>query len=147
MLISPTLSWAGSCYKSNEYQAEQVVRFQTQLMVIAMVCDPHTDQELYGDYQKFSKVNETVIKTKEKELIKFFQHDNAKSSLKKLHTLRTDIANEMAQYASTQVPSKFCAKFKSRIDEAINLKPDDLMTLVDDMGTDLPSSHPLCVDH
>lgn len=143
----PTV-WAGdSCYQSSEYEAEQVVRFQTQLMVIAMMCDPHSDAELYNDYQKFSKGNQTFIKESEKELISFFQRDKKKNSTKMLHTLRTNIANEMAQFASTQVPSRFCGKFESRIDEAVNLQPDDLTILVNGMGTDLPSSYPLCVAH
>ena len=147
IVMMPLNAWAGECYQSSEYEAEQVVRFQTQLMVIAMMCDPHTDAELYGDYQKFSTANKDVITGNEKTLLSFFRKNKVKSSEKSLHTLRTDIANEMAQYASTQVPSKFCAKFESRIDEAVSLQPNDLNVLVSDMGTELPSSYPLCMDH
>ncbi len=138
---------AGACYQANQYTAEQVVRFQTQLMVIAMMCDPHTERELYGDYQKFSQANQSFIQGNEKELLHFFQNDKSKSSEKSLHTLRTQIANEIAQYASAHVPSKFCRKFESRIDEAVNLQPDDLTVLVKGMGTELPSMYPLCTSN
>lgn len=147
LALFPFYAMADQCYQSAEFEAEQIVRFQTQLMVIAMMCEPHTDQQLYSNYQKFSDTNQSIIQNNEQKLLQFFQKNNATNSNKSLHTLRTNIANEMAQYASAQVPSKFCRKFQSRIDEAVNLQPQDLTVLINGMGKGLPSSYPLCMNN
>lgn len=141
---SPAHASQGACYLPKEYMAEQTLRFQTQIMVIAMICDPHSDKALYTDYQLFSKRNETVINNREKILIAYFNRQQAENAERKLHNLRTIMANEMAEFASTKNPKDFCAEFESRIDQANLLESSQFVAWIDQLGTTYPSNEPLC---
>lgn len=138
---------AEACYDDSSYAAEQMVRFQTQLMVIGMVCQRYSaddNKDTYQKYQIFSKRNEDLIRKYEQDLVELYSKEQKKQPERALHNLRTNIANDLSRYAMRMTPERFCDFFESRIGQALSMNQVELNEIINRTTEGQISSRPLC---
>lgn len=135
----------GECYTAKEFEAEQGIRIHSELMVIGLTCMkmPHGPQ-MYMKYKDFTEKNKKLIAQYENEIISHYRREGAEKPEKKLHTLRTTLANQISQRAVTMSVSSFCQRFSPRIDQALAMDKEKLRRWAQQPWTGSPTSRPIC---
>ena len=87
---------AGSCYSPAAIEAEQALRFMTELMVVSSACQDPT-------YAEFRLRNKDAIVSYQKAMITHF-HGN-----KEFDSWNTSLANKTAQRSAGQPTAQICA--------------------------------------
>ena len=119
LLASPAHA---ACYGPAEYEAEQGLRIHSELMVIGLTCQKMPGgTQLYGKYQKFTQKHQDLIAGYEARLISFYRQEGDSNPDKELHTLRTDLANQISKHAIKMSMVSFCQNFSSRLDTALKM--------------------------
>lgn len=145
--LGASSAFAASCYSPAEYRAEQAVRYHTRLMIIGMRCQRILTPTAYVDYQNFTKRNQSVIRTQENLLISYFKEARSTPNAEKaLHTLRTDLANNMSMQANGPGVMQFCRNYAGTLQQAKAMKPHDFQKWIASLNTQNAgaSTVPLC---
>ena len=136
---------ASRCYNINQFEAEQGLRIHSELMVIGLTCQLIPGYNgLYGQYQQFTHKNRTLIADYENRLINFYKTRGSGEPTRKLHTLRTDIANEISQHAIKMSVTSFCNHFSPRLERAMHMDQPTLQRWARQIWPDQKTSTPLC---
>ncbi|MBI1215332.1 MAG: hypothetical protein GC185_05880 [Alphaproteobacteria bacterium] len=136
---------ANACYNPQQFEAEQGIRIHSELMVIGLTCMKMPQGAgLYKEYQAFTQKNQDLISMYENEMIAHFREEGAKNPEKKLHTLRTTLANKISQHAIQMSTSSFCQHFGPRIDQALAMDHDKLRRWAQHVWPQTPSIEPMC---
>jgi hypothetical protein len=137
---------AAGCYTARELEAEQGLRIHSELMVIGLTCmkAPGGGAGLYKKYQAFTRQNQSLIAQYESDIIAYYQRQGAPAAEKKLHTLRTNLANEISQHAISMSTASFCQHFGRRIDQALSMDQQKLRRWAQHVWPDSPTTVPLC---
>lgn len=134
------------CYTPQQYRAEQAIRYQTQLMVAGMLCQQQAGQHIYNQYQGFSVRNQDVITRAENQLIGFFRiHGTDATPERSLHSLRTNLANELSMRAMGQSLDKFCAHAIPRVKQAAMMQPRQFEKHLMDLSLSHTATRPVCM--
>lgn len=113
-------SGAQACYTAREIEAEQGIRIHSELMVIGLTCiKMPRGEQLYTEYQRFTQKNSDLIASYEENLINYYKSEGDRNPELKLHTLRTNMANEISRRAIAMSTLSFCQKYASNIDKAL----------------------------
>lgn len=135
-LVGVSPATARSCYDRDGFQAEQFIRYHTQLMVIGMTCQTHTQGQSYTDYQRFMHQHQNLVRTQDEAL----GLSNAERQ-----TLKTQIANNMSRVAMMYAPQQFCHLYMPYLTQANGLSARALGTRMrQSLDPNRPSSRPLC---
>jgi hypothetical protein len=136
---------AAQCYTPDQFRAEQVVRYHSQMMVIGMLCGRPYKQNTYAAYQAFTKRHERTIRAEEDRLIAFFRQSGVASPTRALHDLRTGLANEMSMRAMN-AKGAFCRSMVSRYVQAKRVDTETFRTWINTLSpdADLRSTRPVC---
>lgn len=146
LFFTPIASWAASCYTPEQYRAEQAVRFHTNLMIMGLYCKAVMKQDTYATYQEFTRRNQNIIKTAENRLIDYFsKRSGNKAAERRLHTMRTDMANEMSLQAGQQLV-QFCRQYSPYYERAKTMIPADFNRWIEQIDLHDPAvtTVPLC---
>src|ERR1035437_771929 len=148
LLIScSTVSSAEACYSAREFEAEQGIRIHSELMVIGLTCIKMPEgQALYDKYQSFTEKNADLIAGYETDLINYYTTEGAADPERKLHTLRTDLANEISTKAIAMSTLSFCEKYSSHIDQALAMDQPKLRRWAQHVWPDQTTTEPVCSD-
>lgn len=135
-----------SCYNADDYAAEQMMRFQSQMMVIGMVCRDYSSSMggSYELYQNFSQAHQRLIRRYEQRLINLFKQEGSDNAVNDLHELRTQIANSLSRYAMKISPPKFCQALLPRLEKIITVSEDGIEKMVSTVSNSQESTRPLC---
>lgn len=145
LFLSGTATAAEACYSAKEIEAEQGVRIHSELMVIGLTCIKMPQgQELYRKYHTFTNKNSRLIAGYETDLIAYYNKQGVGSPEQKLHTLRTNLANEISRRAITMSTLSFCRKFASNLDQALAMDQQRLRKWAQRTSTTQPVSEPVC---
>ena len=142
-LLVSVHAFAG-CYTQEQYRAEQAVRFHTSLMVVGLYCKGILKQDTYATYQDFTRRNQNIIQKQENLLIGYFRQTKQAAPEKRLHTMRTDLANQISLQAG-QATVVYCAKWAPLYYRAKTMIPRDFQRWIEQTPTTQPSVQPLCV--
>ena len=135
----------GRCYAPKEVEAEQGIRIHSELMVIGLTCMKMPGgPENYSRYQQFTQKNSKLIAQYETDLISHYRKTGVKGAEIKLHTLRTNMANEISQHAIAMSTSTFCRKFSPRIPQALAMDKPHLRAWAQHVWPGTPTSEPIC---
>lgn len=136
---------ARGCYNASEFEAEQGLRIHSELMVIGLTClkMPKGDA-LYTKYQSFTRKNQSLITGYENDMIGYFGKQGMKSPETKLHTFRTELANDISKHAITMSTSSFCQHFGGRIDAALKMDQAKLRKWAQHVWAKSPTTVPVC---
>lgn len=145
LAIAPMRAMAANCYTPEQFRAEQVVRFHTQLMVMGLYCKGIMKQNTYATYQDFTRRNQNIIKQEEDRLIGYFRKAGHKRADRELHTMRTDMANTISLQAGRS-PVAYCRQFTPYYEQAKSMIPADFKRWIEKINVNgtLASSAPLC---
>jgi hypothetical protein len=136
---------AEACYSAADFEAEQGVRIHSELMVIGLTCLKMPEgQELYGKYQDFTLKNSSLIAGYETDIINHYASEGVAEPEQKFHTLRTDLANEIARQAVSMSMLSFCQQFSPRIDAALSMDEPKLRRWAQHVWPGQPPSEPVC---
>ncbi len=144
-LASVTEARAARCYNISQFEAEQGLRIHSELMVISLTCQRIPGHAgLYDKYQQFTQKNRILLADYENRLISYYKSNGSAAPSKQLHTLRTDLANEISQHAVSMSVTSFCSHFSSRIDRALSMDRDTLQRWARQVWPDQKTTAPLC---
>jgi hypothetical protein len=120
--IAADAKGSSGCYTPKEFEAEQGLRIHSELMVIGLTCMKMPQgPQMYMKYQSFTQKNKGLISGYENDLIGYYRRSGSGDPEVKLHTLRTNLANQISQHAIAMSTSTFCKRFSPRIDQALSM--------------------------
>ena len=138
-------STANDCYKLEQFEAEQGLRIHSELLVISLTCRKTPGNgTLYQKYQRFTDKNKLLLANYENILIRYFKEHGSASPAKDLHTLRTNLANNISQHAINMSVTSFCNYFSKRVDRALNMDRETLKRWARQIWPEQNTSHNLC---
>lgn len=145
MILLLSAQNAEACYTAREFEAEQGVRIHSELMVIGLTClKMPQGRELYGKYQSFTQEHAKLIGGYETDLINYYGRQGAPEPEKKLHALRTSLANQISQRAVSMSMLNFCQQFSPRIDQALSMDDVKIRRWAQRVWPSQPPSEPVC---
>jgi hypothetical protein len=144
--IFSTQAFASGCYTAREVEAEQGLRIHSELMVIGLTClKMPGGQETYAKYARFTNKNQALIGGYEESIISWYRSQGVSNPEKELHTLRTNLANDISRHAIEMGALGFCQHFTPRIDTALAMDQTTLRRWAQHVWPGTPVSHPTCV--
>lgn len=115
LLAAPGFA-ADQCYSSEELRAEQVLRLDSELMVITLTCKQGSKgQSLPAAYGAFMRNNADLLRQAEATLIHYYGICYGDSGVSHLDTLRTKLGNEASQEVADVSAPIFCAQHRDRV--------------------------------
>ena len=132
-----------ACYTQAQYRAEQAVRYQTQLMVAGMLCQSASPRS-YSNYQAFTQRNTPTINRAENVLMGFFTDHKTPQPELSLHTLRTNMANQISIKAMQQSLGVYCRLALPRLQESAILQPRQFEAYLTKIDLKQNSTRPVC---
>jgi len=128
---------AAACFRPPEIEADQAMRYQTQLMVLDDTCG--------GDfYRDFTVRNREQIMAYQTELKDYFRRVGARSPAASLDSFLTRIANELALREGQSERAEVCAREATVIAEARTLDTTHFKSLAAALATENRSSYKSC---
>lgn len=140
-------AWAVRCYTPETFQSEQLLRYRSQLMLTGMMCRKYAKGDPYKAYLAFVEKIEPLVQKHEGKLLQHFRQEKNRHPQKALHSLKTTIANETADFSAKFAPRDFCRAMLKQIQEAQKMPlsvVEKRLALVAH-NPDRPSTRPLCV--
>jgi hypothetical protein len=98
LLLSMGAAWAEDCLSPVGLEAEQAIRFKTELMVVSELCRD-------GSYTSFLWRNAGAIRDYQKQMIEFFIRSGNRDGVGALDSFETKLANE-AMLRHARVPTE-----------------------------------------
>lgn len=146
IVLSSTSSYAASCYKAGEAEAEQGIRIHSELMVIGLNCQhmaTANGKNLYAAYREFTALHGNLFGGYEEVLMAYFRK-NGMNADAQINTLRTQFANKISNDAAKMRPDIFCSRYSPRIVQAASMNQQDLRKWAATIYPSHPVSKPLC---
>jgi hypothetical protein len=145
LFLSLIAGSAEACYTAREREAEQGLRIHSELMVISLTCNKVPgDEDLYHKYEHFTRKNEDLLSSYETTLLNYYDAEGVKSPEKKLHTLRTDMANNISDIAISMSTRTFCGRYASHLDQALDMNHERLRHWAQHVSPSQPMSERMC---
>jgi hypothetical protein len=94
---------ASHCFNPNEIEADQAIRYQTELMVVSDTCGVDT-------YRNFTVHNRDQIVAYQHQLVEHFKRDGVRSPQTTLENFMTQVANEFALQTGRELRQVVCTK-------------------------------------
>lgn len=98
---SVSVAQAATCYRSDEIEADQAVRFQTQLMVVSDSCGSPS-------YSEFTHRNASTLAAYQQKMIGYFRRVSGRGADSAFDRFITALANQMALDAGKETVSSLC---------------------------------------
>jgi len=150
LFLSGLVTWPAmaNCYNSAEYEAEQGLRIQSELMVIALNCQhmAYRKGNLYIRYREISRQKEDLLKGYENTLMEYFRRKGSGNPESSLNDLRTNLANAVAIKSAQMRPDIFCYQNRDRIEAALEMNTEQFRQWAKTPSVGDPTSQPLCRD-
>jgi hypothetical protein len=127
-----------NCYSKAEFEAEQAILWQTNLMVLSSAChDP--------SYVNFRMHNAAAIIRYQHEMIDYFRHTGSRSPAQSFESWITHLANEQAMKETGTPTPQVCQQAASLLKRASRLDPKQFHELVAARAAADPDpAHPVC---
>lgn len=132
VIIQPSQSLA-SCYTKKEAAAEQVIRLHSELLVIGLNCrDIQLSKQrisrldTYEKYLIFSGRHTDLIRGYENHMLGYFKRQGISDPDMQLSSLRTQMANNIAEIVVKRRPDVFCHQYRERLDKANSMSAEQI---------------------
>lgn len=134
-LVTPAL--AAACFEPHEIEADQAIRYQTELMVLDDTCGG-------SFYRDFTVRNRDQIVYYQGELKAHFRRSGARSPEASLDSFMTRTANELALRAGRELRAEVCTHSAQVIAEAKTLDPRHFRNLAAALANENRGFYKLC---
>lgn len=124
----------GPCYSKAEFEAEQGIRFHTELMVIGLTCRDAMGpgKDLFADYKRVTLALRDTIVGWERALIAHYKRTGAANPTRSLDNFRTAVANENAQRIASVTTPVYCQTQALQIERALALSAAEAKREIED---------------
>ncbi|HUK61279.1 MAG TPA: hypothetical protein VLV50_18760 [Stellaceae bacterium] len=133
----PAAAAPSPCYRLADIEADQAIRYQTELMVLSDTCN-------VTNYRDFTVRNRDVIVEYQKQLIDHFRRTGAHKPEASLDQFLTQIANELSMRSGTEQRPAVCARSASFLAEAAKLDGPEFRTHAAQLATEHEDSYRVC---
>jgi hypothetical protein len=110
-LVAGAAAAAQGCWRPAEAEAEQAIRYQTELMVVSETCHEQT-------YPRFLHRNRNILAEYQRRMIEHYRRAGAAHPQASLDTYMTRLANEVALRVGTQSVGALCQEKADFLAEA-----------------------------
>ena len=125
------------CYSAADLEAEQAIRFQTNLMVISSACR----DTVYGEFRARNK--DAIIRYQQ-IMIAHFRREGARNAQSEFNSWNTGLANEIALKQGAQPTVVVCQKAADLEKMASNLDAKGLHDYAVAQAASPAETHPKC---
>ena len=117
LLLSMGTARAEDCLSPADIEAEQAIRFKTDLMVVSELCRD-------GSYMSFLRRNADAVRRYQQQMIEVFTRSGNRNGVDAFDRFETKLANE-AMLRHAKVPTEvLCAEKKGFLRSSSNLDAD-----------------------
>ena len=109
--VGPAAAATATCFQSADIEAEQAIRYQTEVMVISDTCSSDS-------YRDFTVHTRTAIIAYQNQLIDRFRRAGARSPRASLDSFLTEMANERALATGRERSDLVCQRSVALLAEA-----------------------------
>lgn len=133
---SVSVAQAATCYKADEIEADQAVRFQTQLMVLSDSCGSES-------YTEFEQHNGSTLAAYQQKLIAYFKRIGAHAD-SAFDKFITALANKTALDAGQQPIASLCNQSAEFLTKASAFNKQDFEHYVAEQAAAQRGNYPSC---
>jgi hypothetical protein len=130
---------APQCYRPNEIEADQAVRYQAKLMVLSDSCRSNS-------YNQFVHHNAKALSLYQEQLIGFFRRHDAHHPEDAFDKFLTRVANQIALAAGEEPLTSLCPKAADLFTQAVAFDKDDFSHYVAAQAAVERKSYPTCTE-
>ena len=120
---SVSVAQAATCYRADEIEADQAVRFQTELMVVSDSCGSPS-------YTEFTHRNASTLAAYQQRLIGYFRRVSGRGADTAFDRFITSLANKMALSAGKETVSALCTRSADLLSKGHTFGRDDFVHYV-----------------
>src|SRR5665213_1851985 len=135
-MAGPAMAASG-CFRIGDIEAEQAIRFQTELMVLSDTCGGDT-------YRDFTVRNRDTIVFYQHALIEHFRRDGARKPEAIFDSYLTQIANETALNSGRELARVVCGRSADFLAQARTLDGDQFRHRAAEMAVENGASYRHC---
>jgi len=130
---------APQCYRANEIEADQALRYQAKLMVLSDSCRSTS-------YTEFVTHNAEVLSRYQQQMIGFFRRHDTPRPEDALEKFLTRIANQLALSFGEEKLASLCPRSADFLTQAVNFGKDDFRSYVAEQAAIERHSYRTCTD-
>ena len=134
---SVSVAHAATCYRSDEIEADQAVRFQTQLMVVSDSCGSQS-------YTEFTHRNASTLAAYQQKMIGYFRRVSGRGADSAFDRFITALANQMALSAGKETVSALCTRSADLLSKGQTFGRDDFVHYVTQAAAAAKGTYPVC---
>ena len=128
---------AATCYKTDEIEADQAVRFQAQLMVLSDSCRSPS-------YTNFTNRNGPTLVSYQRTLVEYFRRTNGKRADAVFDRFITSLANVIALDVGKEPVATVCSRSADFLTQAGGFGKDDFQHYVAQQAAAKRGEYPSC---
>jgi hypothetical protein len=113
-----SVAQAATCYRADEIEADQAVRFQTQLMVLSDSCGS-------SSYTQFTHRNASTLAAYQEKMIGYFRRVSMRGADTAFDKFITSLANQSALSAGKEPIASLCTRSADFLTKAGGFGKDD----------------------
>jgi len=117
------------CFKADDMEAEQAIRFQAELMVVSDTCGAQT-------YTQFARRNRDILVEYQHQVIERFRRDGGAHAEARFDSYLTRLANEVSLRTGAQPVAAVCHDAASLLATADALGRDDFRRYIAEQVAD-----------
>ena len=134
---SVSVAQAATCYRVDEIEADQAVRFQTELMVVSDSCGSPS-------YTEFTHRNASTLAAYQQRLIGYFRRVSGRGADTAFDRFITSLANKMALSAGKETVSALCTRSADLLSKGHTFGRDDFVHYVAQQAAAAKGTYPTC---
>jgi len=130
---------APQCYRANEIEADQALRYQAKLMVLSDSCRS-------SSYTEFVVRNAGALSLYQQQMIGFFRRHDVSRPEDALEKFLTRIANQLALSFGQEELASLCPRSADFLTQAVSFGKDEFRSYVAEQAAIERHSYRTCVD-
>lgn len=134
-----TANAAPQCYRANEIEAEQAMRYQAKLMVLSDSCRSNS-------YSQFLRRNAEAISSYQHQLIGYFRRIDGRRPEDAFDRFLTRLANQFALGAGQEPLDSLCIKAADFLSQALNFGKEEFRHFMAEQAALERKSYRSCAD-
>ncbi len=141
----PATAAPEACYSQAEFQADQVIEFHTELMVIGLKCrTAYPKENPFAAYHEFTRTHRSLVTGAEREVMEFFRRKGGRAATQQFDTFRTELANLVSRRAALIGETDYCAFMVPLAIKTPALSDADVLKVLADGDTPHLTRKPPC---
>jgi hypothetical protein len=134
---SVSVAQAATCYRAEEIEADQAVRFQTELMVVSDSCGSES-------YTQFTHRNASTLAAYQQKMIGYFRRASGRGADSAFDRFITSLANQMALNAGKETISALCTRSADLLSKGQTFDRNAFVHYVSQQAAAARGTYPAC---